>query len=232
MAAFVDLANPTLATLIANPGIKLAVLISLIQLVSFAANYWLSRVLPWRWYRVLLAPGIIIHEYSHAAACVLTGTRIREVRVFEPSGGRVVHDEPHWFLAQGVISMAPIAGAVLAVYLLAWLLEPGWVRIGEFEVSAWQLPVFAIASASITVTMAPSTADLSAGLVAAAVGCLAIGVGAAVPGLREYFQFFFGDIFDHALAIATLALAVLVAVAAAAAVAYLVGRRNQAPGID
>ena len=51
-------------------------------------------------------PGIIVHELGHYLACVLTGTRVREVRWFHPREAFVVHDKPKT-LGGVLISLAP-----------------------------------------------------------------------------------------------------------------------------
>src|SRR5665811_249171 len=93
-----------------------------VLLLSYAANYWLSRIFAGKTYRYLIAPGVIVHEYSHALGCIVTGARIRQIRVFDERGGAVVHEEPRFALGQGIISVAPVFGAAVTVYLLAVLL--------------------------------------------------------------------------------------------------------------
>src|SRR5205807_788138 len=85
-----------LADVAANPGVKLGVLLVATLGLSYLANYWLSRLFPGKLYRYLVAPGVIVHEYSHAVGCLVTGTPVREVRVFDPSGGKVTHEAPRF----------------------------------------------------------------------------------------------------------------------------------------
>jgi len=67
--------------------------------------------------RYALAPGIVVHELSHLAGCLLTGAPVSRVVLFGPSGGCVEHGEPTMpLLGRPVISLAPVAGCTLALW--------------------------------------------------------------------------------------------------------------------
>ena len=99
-------------------------------------EYLWHRALGSRMFRVMVAPGIIVHEYSHAAACLLTGTEIKEIKLFKKDGGHVVHEVPkpsllgipflaasrkggalHTnFISSALIAYAPLAGCLLVLW--------------------------------------------------------------------------------------------------------------------
>lgn len=213
-----------------NPGVRLfGVLVATLGL-SYAANYWLSRIFRGKTYRYLIAPGVIVHEYSHAVGCVLTGARIREIRVFERTGGRVVHEESRLPFGEGLISMAPIFGAALAAYLLARLLVPGFVGLADVEFSSWRFLLFTYLAASITAAMAPSGQDLKVGLAGFSFGCLVLGVGASIEPVDAYFSALFGGALERLFAVVLFGLILLAVLTAAAGLAYLVLHRTTRRG--
>ncbi|MGE0433139.1 MAG: M50 family metallopeptidase [Planctomycetota bacterium] len=110
---------------------------------------WGSKYIEWLWvralgvraFRLFVAPGIIVHEYSHALACLLTGTKIHEIKLFKRDGGHVKHEKPNAtllglpFLApyqegkggrlmktralsQFLISFAPVMGCLACIWLM------------------------------------------------------------------------------------------------------------------
>lgn len=220
----------TVTDILANPGVLLFLLLSATLLLSYVANYCLARIFIGQTYRYLIAPGVVVHEYSHALACVLTGARIKEVRLFEAAGGRVVHGEPRLPFAQGLISVAPIFGAGLVIYLLARLLVPSFIGFGELEISSWQFLVFAYVAGSVAAAMAPSRQDLTVGLASFLVICAVIGLGSLSTLVSDYFQFLGGDVYEGLVRIMRFALTVLTVLAATSGVLYLLLGRTVRKG--
>ena len=220
----------TFAEILANPGVHLLLLLVSVLLLSYGANYWLSRIFAGRTYRYLIAPGVIIHEYSHAVGCVLTGARIRQIRVFDERGGAVVHEEPRFALGQGIISVAPVFGAAIAVYVLAVLLMPEFVGLRELQISSWQFLVFAYLAASITAAMAPSKQDLKVGLGSFVAISLVIGAVTFWPAATEWFGFLVGDTYDRVVGIVQFSLIVLATLAIASGVTYFAMGRTVRKG--
>lgn len=70
---------------------------------------------------LLILPGTIIHELSHYLACLATGVRVRQMRLFSPHTdgvvGWVVHDRADP-LRRNIIALAPFLGGSLAMYAL------------------------------------------------------------------------------------------------------------------
>ena len=78
-----------------------------------------------RWiYLFFAAPGIIVHEGSHWAACKITGARVTSVTLISRVGGEVVHGKPRGgALGQTLISMAPFLGIPLLIALIGLLFD-------------------------------------------------------------------------------------------------------------
>jgi hypothetical protein len=95
--------------------------------LSFLTDNLLARIASPNAHRIFVGPGIIVHEYSHALACVLTRTKIHEIKLFEKSGGHVTHAKRNPFI-MAIIAMAPLFGGILAIILLAALFGSIGVR--------------------------------------------------------------------------------------------------------
>lgn len=215
---------------VTNPGILLLGLLLLTLALSYFSNYFLSRIFLGQTYRYLVAPGVVVHEYSHAVACVLAGAKIRQIKVFEPTGGQVVHEEPRLPFGQGLISVAPIFGAAVTVYLLAQLLVPTFLRDGELAISSWQFYLFVYLGATIAATMAPSTTDLKAGAASYVVFCIMVGLAAEVGPVANYFAAIAGDSYDAFWNLLIFIMVILGGLAVASAVAYGILHRTTRQG--
>lgn len=89
---------------------------------SYGIDRLLATLMPRRWYRLAITPGIIVHELSHAALCVLTGARIRRIGFFDPHGGAVEHERPRLgAMGNALIGVAPLFGVVVAFRWIASL---------------------------------------------------------------------------------------------------------------
>jgi len=87
---------------------------------SFLIDHILARISSGTAHRIFVAPGIIIHEYSHALACLLTRTKIHEIKLFEKEGGHVTHEKRNPIIMT-VIAMAPLFGGIIIIMLLGIL---------------------------------------------------------------------------------------------------------------
>jgi hypothetical protein len=121
---------------------ELALITRLARLMNRMAYGRLGRGL----YLLLMWPGVAVHELSHAAACVLTGTRVVRVRLFAPQTdargnlvlGYVEHVVPRSRVAHALIAAAPFAGGTAMLMLLLGLLFP-W-PIAEWAAGRVALP--------------------------------------------------------------------------------------------
>jgi hypothetical protein len=140
----------------------------------YAASVYLNRRLYKRLglvgYLFFMWPGVIVHELSHLAACLITFTRIREVRVFEPrvepSGdlllGYVRHDEPRNPFAAMLIGAAPFFGGSAALYLVFR------VFIGRFDAASLAVALPSQGAASVVAALAGAVASYAGFLYALA----------------------------------------------------------------
>jgi len=66
-------------------------------------------------------PGTVIHELSHYLACIFTGVRVRQVRLFSPQKNGAlgwVLSDPADPIRRSLIALAPFIGGSLAIYAL------------------------------------------------------------------------------------------------------------------
>lgn len=218
--------DPSIPLIVQLPG-----LIVVIIAMSYGANYFLARVFHGRTFRYLAAPGIIVHEYSHAVACILTGARIRQVRVFDSQGGAVVHEAPRLPFGQALVSLAPIPGAIISTWLLAALLVPDLTQGDLAVIVSWKFLVFAYLAAAITVCMAPSRTDVRTGMAALA-GLCAVGLLLSFsPVAALYLEYLLGDAGESALLLVYLSVGMLSAILILAAAAYFLLHRTVRQGV-
>ena len=114
-------------------------LTAVLAAARFADHVWsglLGRI-----YWVAIAPGVAVHELSHAAGCLVTGAKITRIRLFSPDGGEVEHGPPKLpVVGQTVISMAPIAGCAIALIAVGAVVNPSLMRAMK------QMPMSVVAS--------------------------------------------------------------------------------------
>jgi hypothetical protein len=97
---------------------SLGLVIVLITAFGYISNTLNWRCLNCRVIRFLYYIGALVHETSHAVLCVLTGAKIEEFTVFSDQP-RVVHRKSKLpFLGESLISIAPIAGGLLFLFLI------------------------------------------------------------------------------------------------------------------
>jgi hypothetical protein len=97
----------------------------LLYLISEYLHSCLSSSTSKTLYVVLMLPGTIVHEFSHAIVALLMGARIRKFRVI-PSGntlGQVEHTAPKIpVIGNFSISVAPLIGCPAMLVLLSYFL--------------------------------------------------------------------------------------------------------------
>ena len=104
----------------------------LIQFLSGRLRERLAAAFGMRIFAFVTAPGVAVHELSHAAACIIFGHRISEMRLFSPQDdgtlGYVIHTyEPsctYQRIGNFFIGTAPIVGGVSTLAILSALLLP------------------------------------------------------------------------------------------------------------
>ncbi len=77
------------------------------------------------WQYLLIAPGVAVHELSHAVGCLITGAKIHEIKLFSPDKntgtlGYVSHGKSKIpIFGAMIISLAPIVGCSLGLFVVA-----------------------------------------------------------------------------------------------------------------
>ncbi|MEN6611483.1 MAG: M50 family metallopeptidase [Methanoregulaceae archaeon] len=105
---------------------------------------------------ILRSPGIIFHEFSHAAACILTGADIREIVWYNPEdgSGKVVHGAPRIpVLGNFIISVAPFFGILLLFLALGDIFSSFAGVTTDQQVNLTILPegIFALIGSSLQI---------------------------------------------------------------------------------
>jgi|GEM_PF-2593309 len=92
---------------------------------------------------ILRAPGVILHELCHGAACILTGAEIRNIvwYNYEDGSGKVVHGPAKVpVIGNFCISVAPFVGGILFLVAMGYCFSSiagiSLVRPETFQVSA------------------------------------------------------------------------------------------------
>ncbi|MFA5070523.1 MAG: M50 family metallopeptidase [Patescibacteria group bacterium] len=154
----------------------------LLIILSYLLGRLWSRILPGKKYRFFVAPGVIVHEFSHALACIMTGAKVTRISLFSADGGFVEHTRSRLgFLGAVLIALAPVFGGALFLWLLSrWFGFALDFKVIEFSsnilgnirslfFSAWNLLIsgagdwrfwiFAYLIVSLSVALAPSKQD-------------------------------------------------------------------------
>ena len=186
--------------------------------LSLALNNLWNKILFGIKYRFFIAPGIIIHEFSHALACFLTGAKIQEINLFSSQGGYIRHGSSKIpIIGKIFISFAPILGGIGALWLFTWLFNLGFAFDGvdfsqpfihglstviqgvpvfiQANWLSWQFWLFVYLSISIIICLIPSKQDLKN----AFVGLLIVFILGIIFHYLSFLPYFLGVIFNQHL---------------------------------
>jgi hypothetical protein len=94
--------------------------LGILTVFSFFVDYLLARIFSKGAHRFFVFLGVIVHEYSHAFGCLITRTKISEIKLFEESGGHVTHQKRNPFITS-IIGMMPLFGCSVFLILLAFI---------------------------------------------------------------------------------------------------------------
>jgi hypothetical protein len=158
---------------------KFLILIFAVVVMSFLINMLLSQTILGIGYRIFVAPGIILHELSHALLCLLTGAKISKISFFDRDGGEVKHSASSIpIVGQVLISIAPFFFGAMAIYFCSRKLGISGIDLGAIDVSKvgflhyftqtisnlklddYKTYIILYLVISIAVTMTPSWQDL------------------------------------------------------------------------
>ena len=199
-----------------QPWIALLGLLALILLLSTAIMRTLARLAgPSRLRLALLfVPGVVVHELAHAAACLLTGTRIRRIVLWNGRGGCVEHDRPRLAVLQPLLSFFPLPVGVAVLLLAGRQFQEG--DAGRNALLLWLM-------VSVGATLAPSGEDWRSALFGGAVlGGLLAGFGVLRPAWREAAEPTVRALLPHGLQVVVLLGAILLGLKVVA----MIGRRR------
>ncbi len=154
----------------------IVILVSVI-LLGYLLERFLISIFGFRIFRLLTAPGIIIHESAHALTAILFGGKIKSFKVFKSEGGEITYTKPVFpLISQPVISTAPILACSIVLYLVGiWLgftFKDFHLQFSFGDLFAdlaaffqafgfnWKTVIFLYLVLSLTSAMAPSRKDL------------------------------------------------------------------------
>lgn len=112
---------------------NLGVVIILIVILGYASNWLNWRYLNYPAVRLLFYVGAFVHELSHILLCYLTGAAIQGGSIFSRTP-HINHSKPRLpVFGQLLISLAPIAGGLVFLFLINRYCLAGYFRIPQFS---------------------------------------------------------------------------------------------------
>ena len=162
----------------------LIVQLAAIYVLSGYVNRVLYRRLGKTLYLLIMWPGVIVHELSHLVACLLTATKVFEVKLFAPHEespgtlvlGYVRHAQPRGPVSATLIGAAPFFGGAAALWISLKVFFPTFVATGfftleaflslvaRFDWSSWTTYVFLYLVLVLSCHIAPSKPDIVSSL--------------------------------------------------------------------
>lgn len=102
----------------------------------------LARSVIGPFFRLFVVPGVILHELAHAFFCLMTGAKIRRIRLFKREGGEVAHEQAKIpILGPLLITLAPLLIGLFAIIVIGKKIVP---NVGSIPVGTTlqDFPVF------------------------------------------------------------------------------------------
>jgi len=145
-----------------NDFYQLILFVTLILAASSLVQYFLLNSFIGRRYRLFVAPGVVVHEFSHALFCLLTGAKIQSIELFKKEGGQVAYTKSKIpVISDFLISMAPLLIGLVIIYFLShWLGIADKKTVLSFNYHSFSNWIIFYLIVSIAVTMTPSKQDL------------------------------------------------------------------------
>ena len=112
---------------IINLFLPLIIQILVLYLLSRLLDRLILRRIGRTLYLITQWPGVMVHELSHLIACLITFTRVFQVKLFAPQGdtlGFVSHAQVRNPVKNIIISIAPLFGVTAVIWLLIKFLLP------------------------------------------------------------------------------------------------------------
>lgn len=150
--------------------------------ISFVLeNFW-AKFFKGKKYQLILFPGVVVHELSHAVGCLLTGAKIEEISLFSSKGSYVKHRKPKIpLIGMPVISFAPIIGGIIFLFFSSRFFELSFEKLALLSIfskesiieltrelfnylegnwESWAFWVFSYLCVSVIICLVPSKQDL------------------------------------------------------------------------
>lgn len=170
-----------------------------IFVASYLINWLLIRSVIRKWYRFFVAPGVVVHELSHAVGCLATGSQITEINFWKASGGHVKHlqtnDPLKRVVADPIIALAPIGGTFVVLALLTIVMIPNLFQTftqGDYtmvteaiDITRWETWLYLYLTTSLLATIAPSKTDMRYALASLIIISIVLVVLVFIPGVSE-----------------------------------------------
>lgn len=159
-------------------------------IIIFIASIFLNKnvvKLDYKLYRILIFPGIALHEIAHILGCMITGSRILDAQIFSTTGGYVKHTGGRLgHFGNWIISFAPIIAGFFVSFGIFYLAR----SLTVFNAGSIALILFLVyLELSVFLTMSPSPQDLSNSIL----GTILV---LALLFLLEYFNLFEAYLFE------------------------------------
>ena len=156
---------------------SIGITIIIISILGYFSNLLNNKYLNYKLTKVLYFLGAFIHESSHAIMCLLTGAKIEQMHIFS-SQPRIVHRQSKIpIIGQMLISLAPIAGGFLFIFLMNkyalgniitinsssnWqdIFKISFNFISQLDLLSWQGIIFILLLLNSGAMMGPSFQDI------------------------------------------------------------------------
>ncbi len=193
-----------------SKAMQLLILVVLLLVISFLIDYFLSHSFIGKKYRIFVGLGVVLHEFSHAFFCIITGAKISKISLFDKEGGRVEHTPSRVpILGSILISYSPLFIGLVAIFYLSRFIGLNDINISFFpfnnlnimdkllqlislfnftDIKSWAIFYLTI---SIIVTMTPSLQDFKNSIFPS---ILLIAILAVASYFINFHTFFEGEI--------------------------------------
>jgi len=197
--------------------IEFIIVLIIVIFVGYILERFLMSIFGYHIFRLLIIPGIFVHELSHTLVAKIFGAKIKKFEFLKADGGEVAYTKPVLpLLSQPAISLAPILGSSLILYFLGSKLGFNLQRLGQnfslidfgnlvapLRLNITKSVILIYLVLSLTAAMTPSKKDLTNALR----GLIALII---LAGLIYYFYPASNQFFGHLASIYLFAVYVVI----------------------
>ncbi|MEI8249276.1 MAG: M50 family metallopeptidase [Candidatus Taylorbacteria bacterium] len=157
---------------------NLGIILLCIVILAYVSNWLNWKFLNYKITHYLYYIGAFVHESSHALLCILTGAKVEEFKVFT-SQPHVIHGKSRLPIIGGfLISIAPIGGGLLFLYLINHILLGNYITLipfthsiqdiagtflsilSQLHIFDWRTWVFVLLLVNVGAMLGPSIQDI------------------------------------------------------------------------